>query len=72
MKHDQSFPQAMISAFKCPDCGMLAEIRDVVSGKTDMPLSRTITIGKGRLSRIDLVFDRTFRSLKADFQSDSK
>ena len=51
---------------------MLAEIRDVVSGKTDMPLSRTITIGKGRLSRVDLVFDRTFCSLKADFQSDSK
>lgn len=61
-----------VSAFKCPDCGMLAEIRDVVSGKTDMPLSRTITIGKGRLSRVDLVFDRTFRSVKTDFQSDSK
>lgn len=56
-----------VGAFKCPECGMLAEIRDATSGKADTPLSRTITIGKGRLTGSDLVFDKIFRSVKTDF-----
>lgn len=56
-----------VGAFNCQGCGMLAEVRDVTSGKAGTPLSRTITIGKGRLIGSNLVFDKTFRSVKADF-----